>query len=252
MSLLLREKLAISSIFPLQKGGSRTPSYSKYLLSNSIGVLGVSASLSAIVEDWPAVLGRRDEHTNKRTQTGQWMWDEAVFEKPLLRVLRGGRTSGPAANRAGEKWCNARSRVAASGPPMPRGCTRETTVGGCSHTDLHAAENPKIKNIQNALILITLIIYTYVMFSKQFSRQWHIKIPKYLYISSGTLSCHLTFLYLGRISIFIWLASLPIWITEINGQFNSLFCKHSFQDVHYSKHLFLNYIVFSNAALFYL
>lgn len=50
MSLLLREKLAISSIFPLQKGGSRTPSNSKYLLSNSIGVLGVSASLSAIVQ----------------------------------------------------------------------------------------------------------------------------------------------------------------------------------------------------------
>lgn len=50
MSLLLREKLEISSIFPLQKGGSRTPSNSKYLLSNSIGVLGVSASLSAIVQ----------------------------------------------------------------------------------------------------------------------------------------------------------------------------------------------------------
>lgn len=50
MSLLLREKLAISSILPLQKGGSRTPSNSKYLLSNSIGVLGVSASLSAILE----------------------------------------------------------------------------------------------------------------------------------------------------------------------------------------------------------
>lgn len=50
MSLLLREKLAISSIFPLQKGGSRTPSNSKYLLSNSIGVLGVSASLSAILD----------------------------------------------------------------------------------------------------------------------------------------------------------------------------------------------------------
>ncbi|MEQ2193800.1 hypothetical protein XENOCAPTIV_014396 [Xenoophorus captivus] len=50
MSLLLREKLEISSIFPLQKGGSRTPSNSKYLLSNSIGVLGVSASLSAILD----------------------------------------------------------------------------------------------------------------------------------------------------------------------------------------------------------
>lgn len=49
MSLPLREKSAISSIFPLQKGGSRTPSNSKYLLSNSMGVLGVSASLSAIV-----------------------------------------------------------------------------------------------------------------------------------------------------------------------------------------------------------
>lgn len=48
MSLLLKEKLAISSILPLQNGGSRTPWYSKYLLSYSIGVLGVSTSLSAI------------------------------------------------------------------------------------------------------------------------------------------------------------------------------------------------------------
>lgn len=48
-SLSLTGKLAISSIFPRQKGGSRTPLYSKYLLSNSPGVLGVSASLSAIL-----------------------------------------------------------------------------------------------------------------------------------------------------------------------------------------------------------
>lgn len=39
----------ISSIFPRQKGGRRTPLYSKYLLSNSPGVLGVSHSLSAIL-----------------------------------------------------------------------------------------------------------------------------------------------------------------------------------------------------------
>lgn len=48
-SLSLTGKLAISSILPRQKGGSRTPLYSKYLLSNSPGVLGVSASLSAIL-----------------------------------------------------------------------------------------------------------------------------------------------------------------------------------------------------------
>lgn len=64
MSLLLREKLAISSIFPLQKGGSRTPSNSKYLLSNSIGVLGVSASLSAILE---MSRQRKKEKTPTRT-----------------------------------------------------------------------------------------------------------------------------------------------------------------------------------------
>lgn len=41
--------MAISSIFPLQKGGKRMPSNSKYLLSYSIGVLGVLTSPSAIV-----------------------------------------------------------------------------------------------------------------------------------------------------------------------------------------------------------
>ncbi len=65
MSLLLREKLAISSIFPLQKGGSRTPSNSKYLLSNSIGVLGVSASLSAILE-----VSRQRKRKKTPTRTG--------------------------------------------------------------------------------------------------------------------------------------------------------------------------------------
>lgn len=129
MSLLLREKLAISSIFPLQKGGSRTPSNSKYLLSNSIGVLGVSASLSAILET-----SRQCKNNKTRTPTrtvfcflGVFLikdegdGDEGDLICPSLRDAEARRrwTSWPAANRAGEKWCNARARVPASGPPSP-------------------------------------------------------------------------------------------------------------------------------------
>lgn len=93
MSLLLSEKLAISSIFPLQKGGSRTPSNSKYLLSNSIGVLGVSASLSAILE---TSRQRKDKRTRTATRTAWyrnqrqwrwrwwwWRWRWWCFETPL-------------------------------------------------------------------------------------------------------------------------------------------------------------------------
>lgn len=47
--------------------------------------------------------------------------DEGDLICPSLRdaEARRRRTSWPAANRAGEKWCNARARVPASGPPSP-------------------------------------------------------------------------------------------------------------------------------------
>lgn len=127
MSLLLSEKLAISSIFPRQKGGSRTPSNSKYLLSNSIGVLGVSASLSAILETSRQC---NDNKTRTPTRTvfcfgffleGEDDGDEADLMCPSLRDAEAGRrwTSRPTANQAGEKWCNARARLPASGPLSP-------------------------------------------------------------------------------------------------------------------------------------
>lgn len=47
--------------------------------------------------------------------------DEGDLICPSLRDAEARRrwTSWPAANRAGEKWCNARARVPASGPPSP-------------------------------------------------------------------------------------------------------------------------------------
>lgn len=149
MSLLLREKLAISSIFPLQKGGSRTPSNSKYLLSNSIGVLGVSASLSAILET-----SRQCRNNKTRTPTRTVFFffpikededdgDEAELSCPTLRGgdVRRRWTSWSAANHAGEKWCNARARVPASGPlsPGPRmRAPAEEERFPKHYTDLHA------------------------------------------------------------------------------------------------------------------
>lgn len=130
MSLLLSEKLAISSIFPLQKGGSLSPSNSKYLLSNSIGVLGVSASFSAMIET------SRQRRTRKHAQPhepfhkytiqigfGSLLWSDCLFETPLsvtvgcwALMVHGRRRRWPTANQAAEKWCNARARLPASVP----------------------------------------------------------------------------------------------------------------------------------------
>lgn len=127
MSLLLREKLAISSIFPLQKGGSRTPSNSKYLLSNSIGVLGVSASLSAIVET-----SRQCRKKKTRTPTWTalctcglmylkvrrwWPWWGCLKQRCFASGCCGSRRRAEElTNGATEKWCNTRAWEPASGP----------------------------------------------------------------------------------------------------------------------------------------
>ena len=122
MSLLRKEKPAISSILPLQNGGSRTPSNSKYLLSNSIGVLGVSASLSAIVDT-----SRQGQNSNCAR------WRELLLSfcqvKLLIKSARriivsfffffscvapwywSSLQKRVTANQPGEKWRNAR------GPP---------------------------------------------------------------------------------------------------------------------------------------
>lgn len=129
MSLLLREKLAISSIFPLQKGGSRTPSNSKYLLSNSIGVLGVSASLSAISSKTSRQCKKKKRRTPTRTlclfMCVLFYWIRGRFAARSLRDAQapagemlagtaGGRTTWPTANQAVEKWCNARAHASPS------------------------------------------------------------------------------------------------------------------------------------------
>ncbi len=104
MSLLLNEKLAISSILPLQKGGSRTPWYSKYLLSYSIGVLGVSTSLSAILSNDYNTKGLKGLIFKK-------IWGEEdafdIQQPPIVWQRRAAlRAPWPSANQEEERWCN--------------------------------------------------------------------------------------------------------------------------------------------------
>lgn len=104
MSLLLNEKLAISSILPLQKGGSRTPWYSKYLLSYSIGVLGVSTSLSAIVLNGYNTKGFKGLIFKKI-----WGEEDAFdIQQPLIVWQRRAALRAPctSANQVEERWCN--------------------------------------------------------------------------------------------------------------------------------------------------